>query len=60
MIINRNFEKEKEAAVNMFREIINTPYILEVDVHFHGEVDNLMQFEYDIKRTVVPETKQTK
>lgn len=57
MLITSNFEKEKEAAVNMFREILNTPYIWEIDVHFHGEVGKLMQFEYDIKRTVVPETK---
>ena len=57
MIITSNFEKEKEAAVNMFREILNTPYIWEIDVHFHGEVGTPMQFEYDIKRTVVPEAK---
>ena len=57
MIIASNFEKEKEAAVNMFREIINTPHVFEIDVHFHGEVGTPMQFEYDIKRAVVPETK---
>lgn len=51
------FEKEKETAVNIFREIINTPNIWEIDVHIHGEVGMSMTFEYDIKRAVVPETK---
>lgn len=57
MAIASYFEKEKETAVNMFREIINTPNIWEIDVHFHGEVGMPMKFEYDIKRAVVPETK---
>lgn len=57
MIIANNFEKEKEAAVNMFREIINTPNVFQIDVHFHGEVGATMQFEYNINRAVVPEAK---
>lgn len=57
MIIASNFEKEKETAVNMFREIINTPNVFKIDVHFHGEVGTPMHFEYDINRMVVPEAK---
>ena len=57
MIIASDFEKEKETAVNMFCEIINTPNVFEIDIHFHGEVGALMQFEYNIKRAVVPEAK---
>lgn len=57
MIIASNFEKEKETAVNMFRDIINTPNVFKIDVHFHGEVGAVMQFEYNINRAVVPEAK---
>ena len=52
-----SFTEEKETAVNMFRELINTPNVFEIDIHFHGEVGTPMLFTYEIKRAVVPETK---
>lgn len=57
MIIKSSFTEEKETAVNMFRELINTPNVFEIDIHFHGEVGATMLFTYEIKRAVVPETK---
>ena len=57
MNIQVSFTEEKETAVNMFRELINTPNVFEIDIHFHGEVGTPMLFTYEIKRAVVPETK---
>ena len=57
MIIKSDFENQKEAAVNLFREILNTPYMLEIDFHFCGRTHEPMVIEYDIKRAVVAEDK---
>jgi len=57
MAVTRNFEAEKESAVNMFREIINTPNIFEIDFHFYGSVHEPMRIEYNIQRAVLPEYK---
>ena len=50
----KDYEAEKEAAVKMFREIINTPDIFEMDVHVHAEVGLPMRFDYKIERVVRP------
>lgn len=55
MILKSDFEHQKEAAVNLFREILNTPYMLEIDFHFRGNIHEPMLIEYDIKRAVVAE-----
>ena len=55
MIIQRDFESQKAAAVNLFREILNTPYVMEVDFHFSGSTHEPMVIEYEIKRAVVAE-----
>lgn len=57
MILQNDFEHQKEAAVNMFREILNTPYMLEIDFHYCGRVHEPMVIEYEIKRAVVAESK---
>ena len=55
MIIKSDFENQKEAAVNLFREILNTPYMLEIDFHLRGRPNEPMVIEYDVKRAVVAE-----
>jgi len=48
------FKEQKENAVNMFREVLNTPGMREIDVHFHVSLDDPMEFNYKIDRVVLP------
>ena len=43
-----------ETAVNMFRDILNTPHMREVDIHFHASIEEVMEFNYKIDRVVIP------
>ena len=43
-----------ETAVNMFRDILNTPHMREVDIHFHTSIEEVMEFNYKIDRVVIP------
>lgn len=56
MILKSDSEHQKEAAINMFREILNTPYMLEIDFHYCGRVHEPMTIEYQVKRAVVAES----
>lgn len=57
MIPKSEFERQKEAAVNLFREILNTSHMMEIDFHYCGRTHEPMVIEYDIKRAVVAEDK---
>lgn len=43
-----------ETAVDMFSDILNTPYMREVDIHFHASIEEVMEFNYKIDRLVIP------
>lgn len=43
-----------ETAVDMFRDILNTPHVREVDIHFHASIEEVMEFNYKIDRLVIP------
>lgn len=43
-----------ETAVDMFRDILNTPHMREVDIHFHASIEEVMEFNYKIDRLVIP------
>ena len=57
MIPKSEFERQKEAAINLFREILNTPHMMAIDFHYCGRTHEPMVIEYDIKRAVVAEDK---
>lgn len=50
----QDHELRVETAVNMFRDILNTPHMREVDIHFHASVEEVMEFNYKIDRYVIP------
>lgn len=43
-----------ETAVNMFRDILSTPHMREIDIHFHASIEEVMEFNYKIDRYVIP------
>ena len=54
----RDHEGEREEAIQMFREIINTKDTFSIDIHFHAEVGVPMKFEYEIKKAIRPIMKE--
>ena len=56
--MSKSFELQKEKAVNIFRELINTPHIIEIDISFHGKAGEPMMFEYKICRAVGEEVEE--
>lgn len=48
------WERQKKAATELFREILDTPNMLELDITYHAVANDPKFFEYRIKRCVVP------
>ena len=55
MIIKRSFDHEKKAAVDMFREVLDTPFMLEFDFRCSGRTNEPIKIEYEIKRVALAE-----
>ena len=56
MAIRRSFELDKEAAVAAFKEILSTPMMTRIDLHFHASTEEPMEFKYSITRHSSPIT----
>ena len=51
--MSKSFEIQKEKAVKTFQTLINTPHVLEIDISFHGSVEEPMVFEYRVRQAVI-------
>ena len=48
------WDRQKNAVLRVFREVLETPHMAELEFNYHAEIDNTKYVSYRIKRAVIP------
>ena len=48
------WDRQKNAVLRVFREVLETPHMVELEFNYHAEIDNTKYVSYRIKRAVIP------